>query len=460
MTTDDNAWAPRSEDDIRTIPPRSWAAAARSGPHLGLWMSGAGVALFALVGACAPNNNTLKASTGWLHLPHLPGVLSVTATLTAIALACLGTLRLLSAHQEGWSPDPRRIFGAGAVATIVIANLTPVGSSDTASYAAYGRIAALGGDPYLTSPAHLGGTYADLVGAAWRDAPSVYGPVATWWQAAAAYVGADRPWLTIWVLMLANAAVFLGTGYLLIRTADDPLRAALLWSANPLLIGLMVAGGHLDTLVACLAVCAARIATRTTGRTVRTVWHHDLLAGALVGLACGVKISAALLGAGLAWPLLRSGAWLRAALQAAAAALTLVLLYGFYGTHALAPLSAASHQVSRPSAWAVFERYATALLGHGAASALIGLLWPLLMLALASVLRRRVPADTPAAGAVPFALAFAWILTAPWSMPWYAAFAWALAAMFQQGRRLTQGLVVTTAVMALFHSGGGHGWMA
>ena len=33
-----------------------------------------------------------------------------------------------------------------------MACLTPVGSSDTASYAAYGRIAALGGNPYVTNP--------------------------------------------------------------------------------------------------------------------------------------------------------------------------------------------------------------------------------------------------------------------------------------------------------------------
>ncbi|MGW7824948.1 hypothetical protein ACWGLF_44650 [Streptomyces puniciscabiei] len=361
---------------------------------------------------------------------------------------------MLKAHDEGWIPGPWRLFSIGALATLVVASLTPVGSSDTASYAAYGRIAALGGDPYLTTPVDLGGSYADLVGSAWQDAPSVYGPVATWWQAAAAYVGGDRPWLTVSALMLANAAAFLATGYLLIRTADDPARAALLWSANPLLIGLMVAGGHLDTLVAALAVCAVRLATRVGGR------HHDLMVGALIGLACGVKISAALLGVGLAWPLLRCGAWLRAALRTAAAVLTLLILYGFYGPHALAPLSAASQQVSRPSAWAVFERYASALLGHGAALTLIGLLWPVLMLILAAALHRRIPADTPAAGAVPFALASAWVLTAPWSMPWYAACPWALAAMFQQGRRLTHGLVVSTAVMALFHSGGGHGWMA
>ncbi|MET8721495.1 hypothetical protein [Streptomyces misionensis] len=69
---------------------------------------------------------------------------------------------------------------------LVVANLTPVGSSGTASYAAYGRTTARPGrDPYVTTPARLGGAYTQLVSDAWQNTPSVYGPVATWWQAAA-----------------------------------------------------------------------------------------------------------------------------------------------------------------------------------------------------------------------------------------------------------------------------------
>ncbi|MFJ9905146.1 hypothetical protein ACIRVK_19985 [Streptomyces sp. NPDC101152] len=411
----------------------------------------AGIALFALVGASAPNHNTLRAPISWLRLPAMSGTVSAALTYTAVVLSGLGTLALLHAHERGWRPRARALFGAGAVAVVVVANLTPVGSSDTASYAAYGRIAALGGDPYVTTPAGLGGAYAHLVSDAWRQTPSVYGPVATWWQAGAAYVGGDLPWLTIWALMLANAAVFLGTGCLLIRTADDPVRAALLWSANPLLIGVLVAGGHLDTLVACLAVCAVHFARKTVGP------YNDLIVGGLVGLACAVKISAALLGVGLAWPLLLSGAWRSVARQAVAAVLTLVALYGVYGVHALAPLTGASQMVSSPSLWAVFTYFGTRYLGPHAAATVSGLLWPVLMFAVAWLLYRRVPAGSPAVVAVPFVLVFAWVLTAPWSMPWYLALAWALAALVRQGP-LTRYLIVATGVLALFHNSGGHGW--
>ncbi|OLZ66335.1 hypothetical protein AV521_27850 [Streptomyces sp. IMTB 2501] len=403
------------------------------------------------MGASAPNHNTLRAPIPWLRLPVMPGTVSMALTCAAIVLSCVGMLGMLNAHGQGWSPNPRLLLRVGVLAVLVVADLTPVGSSDTASYAAYGRIAALGGDPYLTTPAQLGGAYAHLVSDSWQHTPSVYGPIARWWQAVAAFAGDDRPWLTIWVLMLANAAAFLVTGYLLICTADDPIRAGLLWIANPLLIGVLVAGGHLDTLVACLAVCAVHLARRATR------WHHDLIVGGLVGLACGVKVSAALLGVGLAWPMLRSGNWRQMVRQAGAAVLTLVLLYGAYGLHALAPLSAASHLVSTPSLWAVFDRFAAAVLNPRAAETATGVLWPLLLLVLAWILHRRVPADTPAAVAVPFVLAFAWVLAAPWSMPWYTALACALAALSRPSR-LTQYLIATTAVLALVHNSGGHGW--
>ncbi|MGW3361169.1 hypothetical protein ACWDFL_38305 [Streptomyces bungoensis] len=449
--TNHNDWTSRLTSQMRRIPPRRLTVVDQTTPRPAVWMAGAGVALLALVGASAPNHNTLRTPIPWLRLPAMPGTVSQTATTTAIVLSCGGALGLLKAHERGWRPDARLLFRLGALTALAIANLTPVGSSDTASYATYGRIAALGGDPYVTTPARLGGAYAHLVSQAWRNTPSVYGPVATWWQSTAAFIGQERPWLTIWALMLANAAVFVGTGYLLLRTADDPVRAGLMWSVNPLLIGVLVAGGHLDTLVAGLAVCTIHLARKTT------LWHQDLIVGGLVGLACGVKISACLLGLGLAWPLLRSGAWRAAARQACAAALTLAALYGAYGAHALVPLSAASRLVSTSSLWAVFDQYATAFLGPRGTAAIVGVLWPVVMLALACTLRRRTAPSAPAVAALPFSLAFAWVLAAPWSMPWYTALAWAVAAVFNQGRP-TQYLTMATAVLALSHNSGGHGW--
>ncbi|MGW3099545.1 hypothetical protein ACWDCC_39560 [Streptomyces sp. NPDC001102] len=448
MTADSNQWAPRFAVRLRSVRPSSLRASSRHQPDAAIWTSVAGVALFALVGASAPNHNTLRAPVSWLHLPAMPGTASAAATYAGIVLSCLGTLALVHAHERGWRPKPRALFAAGALAALVVANLTPVGSSDTASYAAYGRIAALGGDPYVTTPARLGSAYAHLVSDAWQHTPSVYGPVATWWQAGAADIGGNLPSLTICVLMLANAAVFLGTGCLLIRTAEDPVRAALLWSANPLLIGVLVAGGHLDTLIACLAVCAVHVDRKTIGR------RRDVSVGGLIGVACAVKISAALFGLGLLWPLLRSGAWRPAVRQAAAAVLTLAVLYG---VHALTPLSSASQLISSPSPWAVLAHISTKYLGPRATATAIGLIWPVLMLVLARLFHRRFPTGRFDVVTAAFALAFAWIVTAPWSMPWYTALAWALAALVRQVP-LTRCLIISTAILALLHNSGGHGW--
>ena len=134
---------------------------------------------------------------------------------------------MLLARSRGWSPSPQRLYAVSAVWVAFIVNLTPAGSSDTASYAAYGRLAALGDDPYTATPgsALQHTAYYPLIGASWQHTPSVYGPTATWIQAAAAAIGGSRPWVTIWMLLIFNGAAFLAVGWLLLRTCGVRLRA-------------------------------------------------------------------------------------------------------------------------------------------------------------------------------------------------------------------------------------------
>ena len=70
---------------------------------------------------------------------------------------------------------------------MALALVPPFGSSDHLSYAAYGRMAVTGHNPYTTTPAALA-RLGDPVGAAvedWRNSPSVYGSLATAGQALA-----------------------------------------------------------------------------------------------------------------------------------------------------------------------------------------------------------------------------------------------------------------------------------
>jgi len=62
---------------------------------------------------------------------------------------------MLWANSHGWSPSPRKVFWTAAGAVAVLVNITPVGSGDIASYAAYGRLAALGYNPYTAGPNRL-----------------------------------------------------------------------------------------------------------------------------------------------------------------------------------------------------------------------------------------------------------------------------------------------------------------
>jgi len=254
---------------------------------------------------------------------------------------------------------------------------------------------------------------------------------------------------TIWVLMILNGLVFIGVGVLLLKTSDDPVRATLFWTANPVIIQQLVSGGHLDTFVAAAAICSIQVARRVSGR-----WG-DVLIGLLIGLACGIKITGALIGLGLAWPLLRRHEWMRTARIAVVALITVAVLYSFYGLSALKPLFEASKLVTLPSPWWLFQVLGEALgASPGAMATVIGCLWPIAMIVVAGLIYRRISEDQPREVVAPFALAFAWIVVAPWVFAWYTAIAWV--AMTQVPRnRMTRWLTLVTVLLAIWHSSGG-----
>jgi len=342
------------------------------------------------------------------------------------------------------------VFWTAAGAIAVLVNITPVGSSDAASYAAYGRIAALGHNPYTFTPSMLPGEhnpYTMLVSPQWQGMPSVYGPVATWTHLVAALIGGAKPWATIWVLMVMIGVAFLAAGYVLLRTAANPVRAVLLWVANPLLIVELVMGGHLDAFVALAAIVAIVLSRRYVA------WWHDLLVGLVVGVAAGIKVSAIFVALGIAIPLLHDRAWARLARIGSVAAVTTLGLYYFsYGFGALKPLGKASTLVISPTVWRLVE----AIFGSGhLVTTVIGFIWPPLMLALAWYLYNRLSPDVPTVVAATCALTFAWVLVAPWALPWYASIAWVALALLPRNS-LTRWLTLATGTLALLHFNGGH----
>ncbi len=247
----------------------------------------------------------------WALAANVSPYLAVALTATAIAAGTAGLALTLRAARRGWSVSPAVILAAGIIAAVALALVPPFGSSDHLSYAAYGRMVITGHDPYTTTPAALA-ALGDPVARAvqdWRTSPSVYGALATAGQALASAIGGTSARLTVFVLDLLNVAAFAVTGLLLHRLARGSrarqLRAALLWTCNPLLLQVLVAGAHVDSQAIVFGIGALAVFTLYArsdpspldpGRQAVT----GAAAGALIGLGFAVKATTALVGAGLA----------------------------------------------------------------------------------------------------------------------------------------------------------------
>jgi hypothetical protein len=177
--------------------------------------------------------------------------------------------------------------------------------------------------------------------------------------------------------------------------------------------------------------------------------------GMLIGLGCGIKVNAVLIGIGLAWPLLRRREWMRAARMAAVALATVAVEYSFAGLDALKPVIGGTRWVNLPSPWRLFQMAAEALgMPPATTSVVITCLWPIAMLAVAWLIYQRISSDQPREIVAPFALAFAWVIVAPWVFAWYTALAWATLTLVPRNR-MTRWLTIVTVFLALWLSAGG-----
>jgi len=424
---------PKPADPSAPVPSPPAVTSTARAPYAFLAALTGAIALVALVAATGPSA-VEPALPGAGALPpyaaNAQPAAGVVVALLALAVG-LGTAGLLGterALRRGWAPAPHRLLAAGALAVAALALTPPIGTADPQSYAAYGRLAAIGRDPYATTPAELAAT-GDPVGRAveppWRHTPSVYGPLATAEQALVARVAGSSVRTAVVLLAALNAAAFLGTGLLLDRIAGRygdgaRRRAALLWTLNPLLLYQLVAGAHLDALVTVFAM-GALLALRRTA----------LVAGVAAGSAAAIKAPAALIGAGMAWALLPA----RRRLVALAAGGLLVVLpaYAAAGPHAPGQLGRAAKLISAATPWRVPAHFLDPALGAETSRRLIGLSALLAAAALAVVLARGLPRrgddETSAAVRTALVMTLAYLLAAPYALPWYDASAWALLAL-------------------------------
>jgi alpha-1,6-mannosyltransferase len=367
----------------------------------------------------------------WAVDAHLSPYLAVGLTAAALAAGTAGLVLVLRALRGGWSVPARIVLLAGLLAAVALTLVPPFGSSDQLSYAAYGRMLVTGHNPYTTTPAQLA-ALGDPVARAvqdWFTTPSVYGPLATAIQGLASLIGGTSARLTVFALGLANLAAFGGTGLLLHRmTRHDPdrqLRAALLWTANPLLLQLLVAGAHVDAQAVFFAVAAVAMMYGPRGPSP----SRAFAAGVLVGLGFAVKVSDVLVGLGLAVALLlraRPGGrrrWLPLAGLAAGFAVTAGAAIAIGGSAMLGQLSRESDLVSIGSPWRVIRTLIHLVVGGTAATDLVKAGAVALAVVIAVLLIRGLPGPSVT---VVFAVVLAWLFAWPYVLPWYDALAWAL----------------------------------
>ncbi len=420
----DRAGAASSAMAGRVREPVSMTRMGRLGGPASLALIGLALAAFATVMILGPSAAVPKIDPvgPMLWLDARPSVALVTALERLGALAgALGTGLGLAAVKGGWRPVPALLAVLGAIAIAVFVFLPPAGSTDVLNYASYGRIASLGHNPYVMTPAQLsrsGDPVGVLTPQAWRNVPTIYGPVATAAQWAAAELGGGSMARIVFWIRFSKALAFLATGLALMRLAGPDrlrrLRVGLLWIANPLMAFWLVGSGHVDALIA-LLTAGALIAVRRGGVA------GGLFAGVLAGAAIAVKLTFAVVASALVWPIRRSAATITAAVGAAVATVSACYLW---------PGAASTGTMSRRlGAGARFIFYLPQSIA--ARPLTLSLLVLAATVVVAVLLLRGLPAEDAANSGVRLmlALAVASLVVLPVQTPWYDALIFVLLAL-------------------------------
>ena len=200
---------------------------------------------------------------------------------------------------DGWKPRYKKLFGLGTVLSLLTICVPPMTSADVLMYAAYGRLQAIGRDPYEITPAEvfrgqfdpvLSLDRAAVAGHPQRVRPdhvldaarSPTSSVARTCTTSCSGCRCSRSCPSSWP---APACLMLAHG--------DPRRqgrAALLTIANPLLIWAVVAGAHNEALAVMFAVAGLLFMRK-----------NPFVAGLGIGLAGCAKVSIGLWGLAMLW---------------------------------------------------------------------------------------------------------------------------------------------------------------
>jgi hypothetical protein len=428
---------------------------------------GVGVALglLLLVGLSAPNAAQPDlAPPGWVPAPRLPLELGPAAVTAVLWTAYLVGAMAVYVGLRGRVAALRTWLAPGIIALLALLS-SPFGSADHVNYLAYGRILVMGGNPWVDAPITWAGgldPVTSRVEAPWTTEPSVYGPFGTVLHGLSAWVGGSSLHEGVWAWQLLVVLAWLAVRALL-RAALDPVlhgRVDVLWTLNPLVIGIGVLGAHIDVVAAVLALAAVVVVARWPG------WLGAALGGVFLALAGSTKFTYAVVGVGVvaAW-------WVVGHRSAALASLVGSMAGGFVvvagalhlwaGPHVYDQLLRSRQAVSLATPWRPLLEWGRDTWGNGATRVGISLTAAVLAVLLAWCLLRAsrpaaptfppdagnlisapemIPGEGEASGAqdavaapalfAPLALwvtgclALAYSLAAPYSLPWYDLLVW------------------------------------
>lgn len=402
---------------------------------------GGALGLLLVVGLSAPNAAQPDlAPPGWVIGARLPlelGPAAVTAVLwTAYLLGGVAVYLGLRGRVEAlhtW-------LAPGVIALLALLG-SPFGSADHVNYLAYGRILVTGGNPWVDAPIGWAGgldPVTSRVEEPWTTEPSVYGPFGTLLHGLSALVGGGslRQGVFVWQVLVVLSWLAVRV---LLRVALDPDlhgRVDVLWTLNPLVVGIGVLGAHIDTVATVLALAAVAVAALRPGVA------GAALAGGCVGLAGSTKFTYAVVGVAVvaAWWVVghRPGDLAR---RAGALAGGFVVVAGglqlWAGPHVYDQLLRSRQAVSLATPWRPALEWGRDAWGNGPTRTLISVAAALLAVLLAwcllRVSRPAAPAAPTGARDVRFAavalwvtacLALAYSLAAPYSLPWYDLLVW------------------------------------
>ena len=151
-------------------------------------------------------------------------------------------------------------------------------STDAWAYWQYGEIAAADGNPYRDTPSEFPGNPAfEHAGFAWRDTISVYGPAFTLGSELVAKAAGSSPGAAAWTFKVIAALGMLALTGLAARLARDRVAATALVGWNPLFAIHFAGGGHNDSLMLALVLCALALAASERRAVAGAAWALAIL---------------------------------------------------------------------------------------------------------------------------------------------------------------------------------------